>query len=159
MHLNPARITNPVRMVVAEPRFRLRRSNQTVIYTGGRAAEYLPMTSPDFHGLRVLSLESRRAAEMAKLIANLGGQPVSAPALREVTLENRNEVREFLGRLCRGELDWMVFLTGIGLRRTIELADPEYAPAQLADALRRIRVVARGPKAAAELMKLGLNLT
>ncbi len=117
------------------------------------------MTSPAFQGLRVLSLESRRAAEMAKLISLLGGQPVAAPALREVAFENQAEVREFLGRLCGGELDWMIFLTGAGLRRTLELAGPEYSPAQLAHALRRIRVLARGPKPAAELRRLGVEPT
>jgi uroporphyrinogen-III synthase len=41
---------------------------------------------PSFNGLRVLSLESRRSTEMATLIANYGGQPISAPALREVPI-------------------------------------------------------------------------
>lgn len=117
------------------------------------------MTTPDFRGLRVLSLESRRAAEMAKLITHLGGEAVSAPALREAGLENAGEVKEFLGRLDRGEFDWIIFLTGVGLRRTLEQAAPENSPARLADALRRIRVLARGPKPAAELRKLGVEPT
>jgi uroporphyrinogen-III synthase len=41
-----------------------------------------------FAGLRVLSLESRRASEMAKLIANHGGEPVVAPSMREVPRES-----------------------------------------------------------------------
>ena len=37
------------------------------------------MSGQGFDGLRVLSLESRRAQEMAKLIANQGGRPMIAP--------------------------------------------------------------------------------
>jgi len=41
-----------------------------------------------FTGLRVLALESRRAAELAKLISTYGGEPVVAPAMREVPLDS-----------------------------------------------------------------------
>ena len=40
-----------------------------------------------FDGLRVLSLESRRAAEIEKLIRARGGVPFVAPSMREVPLE------------------------------------------------------------------------
>src|SRR5579862_6720842 len=36
--------------------------------------------SPGFAGLRVLAFESRRAQEMAKLIANYGGRAIVAPS-------------------------------------------------------------------------------
>ena len=49
-------------------------------------------------GLRVVSFESRRAAEMAKLIQNYGGQPLVAPSMREVPLESNVDARDF----CRG---------------------------------------------------------
>ena len=45
-------------------------------------------TSSDFHGLRVLALESRRATEVASVIATYGGTPLVAPSLREVPLES-----------------------------------------------------------------------
>ena len=41
-----------------------------------------------FDGLRVLSLESRRSAEIEKLIRARGGQPFVAPSMREVPLED-----------------------------------------------------------------------
>src|SRR5437868_4388323 len=40
-----------------------------------------------FAGLRVLALESRRAPELAKLISAYGGEPIVAPAMREVPLD------------------------------------------------------------------------
>jgi hypothetical protein len=39
------------------------------------------MPSSTFGGLCVLALESRRAREIAKLIANLGGVPIVAPSV------------------------------------------------------------------------------
>jgi hypothetical protein len=42
-------------------------------------------------GLRVLSLESRRGTEMAKLIQNYGGSPIVVPSMREVPLESNTE--------------------------------------------------------------------
>ena len=43
------------------------------------------------NGLRVVSFESRRAAEMAELIRNYGGEPIQAPSMREVPLTDERE--------------------------------------------------------------------
>src|SRR6266446_4914079 len=43
------------------------------------------------NGLRVVSFESRRSAEMAELIRNYGGEPIQAPAMREVPLTDQRE--------------------------------------------------------------------
>ncbi len=53
-------------------------------------------------GLRVLSLESRRAPEMAKLIENYGGRAIVAPSMREVPLESNTEALAF-ARIARRE--------------------------------------------------------
>jgi len=53
------------------------------------------MANQGFAGLRVLTLESRRAQEMAKLITNSGGAPVVAPSMREVPLESNTEALQF----------------------------------------------------------------
>src|SRR5260370_17111302 len=55
-----------------------------------------------FAGLRVLALESRRAPEMAKLIANHGGEPGAAPSMREVPLESNTEALEFARTISAG---------------------------------------------------------
>ena len=61
-------------------------------------------------GLRVLALESRRAGEMAKLIASYGGEPVVAPAMQEVPLESNAKALEFVRRLVAGGFDMVIFL-------------------------------------------------
>src|SRR6266849_6802297 len=50
------------------------------------------------NGLRVVSFESRRAAEMAELIRNYGGEPIQAPAMREVPLTDQREALAVAGK-------------------------------------------------------------
>jgi uroporphyrinogen-III synthase len=66
------------------------------------------MTTPSFAGLRVLCFESRRAAEVETLIRTFGGQPIAAPALREVRLESNHAACEFAAALVRGDYDLVV---------------------------------------------------
>src|SRR5579864_6817133 len=107
-------------------------------------------------GLRVLSLESRRAPEMAKLIENYGGRAVVAPSMREIPLESNTEALEFARKLAAGGFDMVIFLTGVGTRALARVVEAVYPLDQFTAALRKIAVVARGPKPAAALKKLGV---
>jgi uroporphyrinogen-III synthase len=110
-----------------------------------------------FTGMRVLALESRRASELAKLISTYGGQPVVAPAMREVPLDSNSEALQFAARLLAGEFDMVVFLTGVGTRAVLEVAETKYARDDFIAALRRVKVVPRGPKPVAVLRELGVT--
>jgi uroporphyrinogen-III synthase len=68
------------------------------------------------YGLRVLAFESRRATEMAELIRRHGGEPLSAPALREVPLDDNREVLDYIRRLDGGGIDIVILMTGVGVR-------------------------------------------
>jgi len=107
-------------------------------------------------GLRVLSLESRRAAEMARLIENYGGRAVSAPSMREVPLESNTEALEFARRLAAGDFDTVIFLTGVGARALAKVVETIYSVEKFAEALRKVTVVARGPKPVAALKELNV---
>jgi uroporphyrinogen-III synthase len=107
-------------------------------------------------GLRVLSLESRRAAEMAKLIANYGGEPIVAASMREVPLESNTEALAFGRTLEAGGFDMMIFLTGVGTRALVRVVETLYPAEQFVDSLRKIPVVARGPKPVGALRELGI---
>lgn len=115
------------------------------------------MVNPSFNGLRVLSLESRRSAEMATLVANYGGQPISAPALREVPIESNSEAVAFVDALTRDEIDLVILLTGVGTRALIALVDKMRDRAAFVAALGRTRIAARGPKPVAALREIGLT--
>ncbi|HEV2136972.1 MAG TPA: uroporphyrinogen-III synthase [Terracidiphilus sp.] len=117
------------------------------------------MTASSMQGLRVLALESRRAAEIAKLIRSHGGEPIIAPALREVSLESNTEALEFAGRLIAGEYDLVIFLTGVGVRRLTEIACTRFDRNAYVEALRRVKIVSRGPKVSTALRELGIPIT
>jgi uroporphyrinogen-III synthase len=110
-------------------------------------------------GLRVLSLESRRAPEMAKLISNYGGEAVVAPSMREVPLESNAEALAFARALAAGGFDIVIFLTGVGTRALARVATTLYPLEQFAAALGRVAVVARGPKPVGALRELGVPVT
>jgi len=104
-----------------------------------------------FDGLRVLSLESRRAVEMAELIRKQGGDAFVAPSMREAPLEADAGTERFAERLYAGEFDMMVLLTGVGTRQLSRLLGPRFG-----EALGGITLAARGPKPAAALRAMGL---
>ena len=99
-----------------------------------------------FSGLKVISFESRRAAEMAELIRRQNGEPIVAPSMREAPIERNEEAFRFAERLFAGEFDMMILLTGVGTRLLDQAIAAKYGPGRFADALRRITVVPRGPK-------------
>ena len=107
--------------------------------------------------MRVLALESRRAVEMAELIRRQGGEPFVAPAMREVPIEEHADVFRFAERLFASEFEMMILLTGVGTRQLNRVLSARYGETAFADALRRIAVVARGPKPVAALRELGVT--
>jgi uroporphyrinogen-III synthase len=110
-----------------------------------------------FFGLRVLALESRRAQELAKLVSNYGGDPVVAPAMREVPLDSNSEALSFAEALLAGKFDIIVFLTGVGTRAVLSVAETKYSRKEFVAALQRVKVVPRGPKPIAVLRELGIT--
>ncbi|HEV3480899.1 MAG TPA: uroporphyrinogen-III synthase [Candidatus Acidoferrales bacterium] len=118
-----------------------------------------PAKSGGLTGLRVLALESRRAAEMAKLIENYGGRAIVAPAMREVPLESNTEALEFARTLCSEGFDVVIFLTGVGARLLVKVAESIRLREQFVVGLRRAAIVARGPKPVAVLKELGVPVT
>jgi len=104
-----------------------------------------------FDGLRVLSLESRRASEIATLISTFGGRPTVVPALREVPRSSNLEALAFGAALINGDFDAVVFLTGVGARALLDVIAPEQSREAFLAALARTKVAARGPKPVAVL--------
>ena len=110
-----------------------------------------------FGGLRVLALESRRSAELAKLISTYGGEAVIAPAMREVPFDSNTEALAFADALLAGQIDIVIFLTGVGTRAVLSVAETKYPRDQIIAALQRVKVVPRGPKPLAVLRELGIT--
>lgn len=105
----------------------------------------------------VVAFESRRAREMAGLIARHGGAAVVGPAMREVAPAENGPGLELLGRLERREVDVLVLMTGAAVRTLERVAAERDPPADLTGLLGQPTLVARGPKPLAELRRLGLR--
>ena len=116
------------------------------------------MTLGSFQGMRVLALESRRAAEIAKLIRTYGGEPTLAPAMREVPLESNQEALLFGQRLLHGDFDLVIFMTGVGVRRLMDIVSSRYDRARVVESLRAVKIATRGPKSSAAVREMELSI-
>ncbi len=112
------------------------------------------MAHASFDGLRVLSLESRRAIEVAKLIRTYSGEPFVVPAMREVPLQSNRQALAFADDLLARKVDLVIFLTGVGVRALLDIVQTKHDREQFLSALRAVKVVARGPKPVAALRDL-----
>jgi uroporphyrinogen decarboxylase len=119
----------------------------------------MPDTNPSFDGLRVGALESRRADEMASLIARFGGQPFVAPSMREVASDSNRDAVDFAHRLMTGGIDVVLFLTGSGVRYLMRQLDRQIDRDRFLASLSDVVTIARGPKPVAALKELGLAPT
>ncbi len=91
---------------------------------------------------------------MAELIRKQDGLPLVAPSMREVPLDQNTAALAFARRLLAGEFEMMILLTGVGTRQLNRVLAAQFHETALADALRRLTVVARGPKPAAVLREI-----
>lgn len=109
-----------------------------------------------FSGLRVLSLESRRAAEIETLLRKQGAEPFVAPSMREVPIADNPDILAFYDSLSAGAFDMVILLTGVGARAVDSILAPVHGAGAFAEQLRRVTVVPRGPKPQAVLREWGV---
>lgn len=114
--------------------------------------------SPARAPLRVCAFESRKGAEIRSLLERQGLDAVVAPSMREIPLAENTAALQFTDRLLRGEIDVMVFLTGVGARALDEVVCTRATHAEFVAALMRGAVVVRGPKPAAVMREWGVRI-
>ncbi len=112
-----------------------------------------------FAGMNVVSFESRLAEVMMKSITTKGGRVLSAPSLQEIPLEKNPEAFAFAERLLRGEIDLMIFMTGVGTRMLMEILSTKYLREKIIQAFSRLTTVVRGPKPTRALNEFGIPIT
>lgn len=108
---------------------------------------------------RLCSLESRRASEMAMLISKFGGDPLTAPSMKEVPLDENQPAIEAITQLVQGSVDALVLMTGVGTNAMLEIAESAKVRRSLLQKMAEIPLLIRGPKPAAVLKKLQLEWT
>ncbi len=110
-------------------------------------------------GLRVAAFESRRAADMARLIERHGGIPLVSPSMREVALTENRAAVDFAHRVMTGQIDIIIFMTGVGVRHLIAEVERQVDKARFLASISDVTTLARGPKPVAALKELGLEPT
>jgi uroporphyrinogen-III synthase len=118
----------------------------------------IKMAMANFNGMRVLSLESRRAEEVGKLIRTYGGEPLTAPAMREIPMGSRGPVIEFAEALMAGAFDLVIFTTGVGVRTLVRTVSEHIDRDRFLAALSGTKIAARGPKSSSALRELGVPI-
>ena len=114
---------------------------------------------PSFNGLRVASFESRRGEDTKRLIERQGGIPFVAPSMREVPLSDNTEAVDFANRLMTGQVDVVIFTTGVGFTHLLAAVDRKVDRQRFLNSLADCTTVARGPKPVAAMRAVGLQPT
>lgn len=108
---------------------------------------------------RVIVFESRLSAELSSLARRHGLDPIVAPALEEVPIDEQPEARAFADVLVAGGCDVLLLLTGVGAVRLFDTLSLAYDREQWLEALRSVALVCRGSKPAGVLKAIGVRPT
>jgi uroporphyrinogen-III synthase len=119
----------------------------------GQRAEAVPPLA----GFTVGVTAARRADELTALLARRGAVVLHAPALRIVPLPDDTELLAATKQLLDATPDVVVATTAIGFRGWIEAADGWGMGTALLDGLRKVELLARGPKVRGAIRAAGLT--
>jgi uroporphyrinogen-III synthase len=112
-----------------------------------------------FNRLTVAAFESRMAREMIRLIEHYGGQPLAAPALQEIPIQDNPAALRLGTILLDGQVDILILMTGIGTSTLVDILRSRHPLPSIMEGLTRTTTVARGSKTAAALKALGITPT
>ena len=108
--------------------------------------------------MTIAILQTRHASVLAGLIERQGGRALVAPTLREETIDELDPLRQVLERLAAEPVDLAIFQTGVGVSRLFDLAETMGLDMVLSARLAESRVLVRGPKPLAVLLKRGVRV-
>jgi uroporphyrinogen-III synthase len=99
----------------------------------------------------------RRGEDQVVLFSRLGAEVVLGPTIATVKVPDPDLLRRRTEEIVADPPDYLIANTGIGVRTWLAAAAEWGLEDQLKDALRTIRVAARGPKATGALSSAGLT--
>jgi len=109
---------------------------------------------------RVIALaEGRQIEELATLLEADGAACLRCPMLSIQDSPDEAKVQAWLSELIADRFDWVVLMTGEGLRRLLTFADRSGRRGEAIAALARTRTLTRGPKPVRALKEVGLAPT
>src|SRR5579871_5857190 len=110
-------------------------------------------------GRTVALAEGRQLEELAEMLEKEGATALRCPMVNILDAPEAAPVVAWLRELIAGQLQYVVFLTGEGVRRLLGFADREGLRKSVVAALGRVRTVTRGPKPVRALKEIGLSPT
>ena len=108
--------------------------------------------------LRLCSFESRRAVDMQSLIERHGGIATVVPSMQELPLDENQAALEFARQLLQGNIDVVIFMTGVGAQSLLDTVETQFDRQQFLSALDACQIAVRGPKPTAVLHKWGTHI-
>lgn len=103
--------------------------------------------------------EGRQLEELAQMLEKEGARPLRCPLLSILDAPDDTPILAWLDRLEAGAFDWLILLTGEGLRRLLSCAERHGRKEAVIAALTKTRTLTRGPKPARALKEIGLTPT
>jgi uroporphyrinogen-III synthase len=110
-------------------------------------------------GKTIALAEGRQLEDLAGLLEKEGATTLRCPMLSILDVPSPEPVVAWLRELVAGRFDYLVLLTGEGLRRLIGFADRAGLKDDVIAALGKVVVVTRGPKPVQALKEVGLKPT
>ncbi|HJT76462.1 MAG TPA: uroporphyrinogen-III synthase [Gemmataceae bacterium] len=107
-------------------------------------------------GRTVALAEGRQLEELAGMLEKEGATPLRCPMVSILDAPDPAPVQAWLRELVLGRFDYVVFLTGEGVRRLLGQAERDGTRDQVIAALQRTSMVTRGPKPVQALREVGL---
>lgn len=95
---------------------------------------------------------------MESLLRRCGAVPTVAPSMQEIPLDRSEEALKFAERLLAGEIDVVIFMTGVGARALLEAVTSRYDRERFLESLSRCTIVVRGPKPVGVLREWGTRI-
>jgi uroporphyrinogen-III synthase len=103
--------------------------------------------------------EGRQLEELAQMLEKEGATALRCPMLSILDAPDDAPLLAWLDQLQAGVFDWVILLTGEGLRRLLACADRHGRRDAVIAALTKARTVIRGPKPGRALKEIGLTAT
>lgn len=113
----------------------------------------------NFSQSQVIVLESRQAEIMCSAVEKRGGIAISAPSVQELPLTENPEAFAFAEKLLAGQIDAVIFMTGVGTRHLMNVLGEKYPTEEIVKALQNTTNVARGPKPTVVLKEFKIPIT
>ena len=103
--------------------------------------------------------EGRQLEDLAALLEKEGAKPQGYPLLSILDAPDADPVNAWIDQFIASEIDWVIWLTGEGIRRLSGFAERSGRHEEWVAALGRVPCVTRGPKPASALKKFGISPT